>query len=201
MGHYSPNLVLLAGPNGAGKSTAAPNLLGGELRVSEFVNADTIAQGLSAYSPETVSIEAGRVMLRRLRELSARRVDFAFETTLASRSFAPWIGKLASDGYQFRLLYLWLPSPDLCVARVLSRARWGGHRVPEQIVRRHYEAGLRNFFTLYRPLAVSWFFYDNTTEPSLVAEGKGPAVTVHNEVVWRTLEARYRYDRRARAND
>jgi predicted ABC-type ATPase len=188
----APNVVLLAGPNGAGKSTAAPYLLRGELRVSEFVNADTIAQGLSAYSPQTVSIDAGRLMLRRLRELAARRADFAFETTLASRTFAPWIRDLVSSGYEFRIVFLWLPSPDLCVARVSERARRGGHVVPEATVRRRYETGIRNFFTLYRPLATSWRFYSNTAAtPHLVAEGAGPVVTAHDESLWSRLEARY----------
>jgi len=191
MGHAPPNVVLLAGPNGAGKSTAAPDLLRGELGVSEFVNADTIAQGLSAYSPHTVSIDAGRLMLRRLRELAARRVDFAFETTLASRGFAPWIRGLVSASYEFRMVFLWLPSPELCIARVLERTRAGGHWVPELTVRRRYETGLRNFFKLYRPLATSWRFYDNTRAPRLLAEGRGPVVTVHDESIGSKLEARH----------
>ncbi|MBM3746163.1 MAG: hypothetical protein FJW34_10220 [Acidobacteria bacterium] len=191
MGHAPPNVVLLAGPNGAGKSTAAQDLLRGELGVSEFVNADTIAQGLSAYSPHTVSIDAGRLMLRRLRELAARRVDFAFETTLASRGFAPWIRGLVSASYEFRMVFLWLPSPELCIARVLERTRAGGHWVPELTVRRRYETGLRNFFKLYRPLATSWRFYDNTRAPRLLAEGRGPVVTVHDESIGSKLEARH----------
>lgn len=191
MGLASPNVVLLAGPNGAGKSTAAPYLLRGELRVSEFVNADTIAQGLSAYSPETVSMEAGRLMLERVRGLAARRVDFAFETTMASRSFAPWIRGLVAEGWAFHVVFLWLPSADLCLARLADRARLGGHRVPERTVRRRYEAGLKNFFTIYRPLALSWRFYDNTTEPNLVAAGSRSAVRIYGEAAWRILEERY----------
>jgi len=193
MGHAPPNVVVLAGPNGAGKSTAAPDLFRGELGVSEFVNADTIARGLSAYSPHTVSIDAGRLMLRRLRELAARRVDFAFETTLASRSIAPWIRGLVSAGYEFRIVFLWLPSPQLCMARVLERTRAGGHWVPELTVRRRYETGLRNFFKLYRPLATSWRFYANTRAPRLLAEGRGPVVTAHDESLWGRLEGKYLY--------
>lgn len=142
-------------------------------------------------------MEAGRVMVRRIHELAARRLDFAFETTLASRSFAPWIRDLVSKGYAFHLVFLWLPSPDLCVTRVQQRARFGGHDVPETTIRRRYETGLLNFFLLYRPLASSWRFYDNTTQPELVAEGTGSATTAHNQKVWRTLEARYSHGGRA----
>jgi predicted ABC-type ATPase len=112
-----PNLVVIAGPNGAGKSTAAPALLHGLLGLEHFVNADTIARGLSAFDPESVAAEAGRVMLQHLKELAAQRQDFAFETTLASRSFAPWIADLDQGGNTFLQVYLWIPSPDLCVSR------------------------------------------------------------------------------------
>ena len=79
-----PTVVVIAGPNGAGKSTAAPYLLKHALGILEFVNADQIAVGLSAYSPETVSFEAGRIMLKRLHGLVASKASFAFESTLAS---------------------------------------------------------------------------------------------------------------------
>lgn len=123
MAPTTPNLVVLAGPNGAGKSTAAPMLLRGTLGVTEFVNADVIAQGLSAFAPDRVALSAGRIMLRRLQELARQGVSFAFETTLASRSFAPWIRELAQTGYQFHLVFLWLPSADFAVQRVADRVR------------------------------------------------------------------------------
>jgi len=142
-----PSVVILAGPNGAGKSTVAPAVLHGALAVKEFVDADVIARGLSAFDPESVAIAAGRVMLARLHELAARRENFAFETTLASRSFAPWLRGLGTSGYEIHILFLWLPSADFAVARVAERVRSGGHDVPVEIVRRRYRAGLRNFFS------------------------------------------------------
>jgi len=165
--------VVLAGPNGAGKTTAASVLLTGPMQVTEFVNADTIARGLSEFQPETVAVEAGRIMIRRLRELAAQRANFAFETTLASRTFAPWIAELRRTGYAFHLVYLWLPKPEMAIARVESRVRTGGHDVPEETIRRRYSGGLRNFFNLYRPLATAWRFYDNSDpiKPRLIAAG------------------------------
>ncbi len=186
----SPNVVLLAGPNGAGKSTTATSLLREELAVEEFVNADVIAQGLSAFAPESVAIDAGRLMLARLRELALSRASFAFETTLASRTFAAWLRELIGEGYKFHLVFLWLPSPDLCMARVTVRARMGGHFVPEEVVRRRYESGLRNFFTLYRPLALSWRFYDNSVGRRLLAEFAEGVTHVHDEI-WHTIERQY----------
>ena len=158
----SPRIVILAGPNGAGKSTAAGKLLPGVLKVGEFVNADTIAQGLSAFTPERVAYEAGGIMLARLRELAANKADFAFETTLAARSYAPWLKALQADGYQVHLLFLWLPSAEMAVARVAERVRAGGHDVAEATIRRRYALGLANLRSLYLPLANSWQLVDNT---------------------------------------
>ncbi|XWK86374.1 MAG: zeta toxin family protein [Phormidium sp.] len=111
-----PNLIVIAGPNGAGKSTVAPALLQGILRVNEFVNADAIAQGLSAFAPERVAFQAGRIMLERLQQLANQQVNFAFETTLASRTFAPWIANLQQTGYLFNLIFMWLPSAEIAIA-------------------------------------------------------------------------------------
>ena len=134
-----PYLIVIAGPNAAGKSTAAPGLLDGLLGIEDFVNADVIARGLSAFNPEGAAIQAGRIMLERVRELAAEGKDFAFETTLASRSFAPWIAKLRKEqGYVFRLNYLWIPGPELSIGRIKGRVRDGGHFVPDDVVRRRY---------------------------------------------------------------
>lgn len=186
-----PNVVVLAGPNGSGKSTTAPLLLRGALGVAEFVNADVLARGLSAFAPEHVAGAAGRIMLTRLHQLAAQRVSFAFETTLASRSFAPWLRGLITEGYHFHLVFLWLPSADVAVARVAERVRLGGHHVDEEIIRRRYTAGLRNFFELYQPLAASWQMRDNSglAGPRLVAEGKGNKVEqVKDSRTWEIIK-------------
>jgi predicted ABC-type ATPase len=186
-----PHLIVLAGPNGAGKSTTAPLLLAGTLQVQEFVNADVIAQGLSAFQPEQVALEAGRIMLRRLHDLAGQRVNFAFESILSGRSFAPWIAELRSTGYVCYLNFLWLPNVDLALARVAERVRLGGHNVPAETVRRRYQAGLRNFFRLYRPLADLWYFYDNSgpSGPRLLADGKCDRdENVHDQQAWSTAK-------------
>ncbi|MDR3622782.1 MAG: zeta toxin family protein [Paludisphaera borealis] len=185
-----PSVIVLAGPNGAGKSTAAPALLRGRLAVDAFVNADAIARGLSGFAPETVAMQAGRIMLARLKTLAAARDDFAFETTLASRSFAPWLKSLVADGYRFHLVFLWLPSADLAVARVADRVRQGGHDVPEETIRRRYAAGIQNFTRLYRPIATSWQLYNaETSSRLLVAHGTGPKVDeVRRPKIWRLIE-------------
>jgi len=186
-------VVIIAGPNGAGKTTAASGLLP-KFNLLEFVNADTIARGLSAFSPESVAITAGRIMLDRLKELAAQGNSFAFETTLASRTFAPRLRKLREDGYEVELLFCWLPAPEMSIQRVAHRVRSGGHFVPDDDVRRRYHAGLRNFFQLYRPIAQKWRFYDTTREPRLIAQ-HDQTLTIADAELWSKLEAEYGTER------
>ena len=168
---HKPLVVVIAGPNGAGKSTSAPRLLRDTLEVKEFVNADAIASGLSAFNPAEVAIQAGRLMLSRIKALAESKEDFAFETTLASRSFAPWLSKLGRDGYSVHIAFLALPTPELAVARVAGRVSLGGHAIPEPVIRRRYRRGLVNFFNLYQPIASTWEFSNNieASGPQLVA--------------------------------
>lgn len=186
MSEPRPSVVILAGPNGAGKSTVAPRLLRDAFGVDEFVNADVIARGLSAFDPDRVAMAAGRIMLGRLHELAAQRADFAFETTLASRSFAPWLRDLRLTGYDVRLFFLWLSSADLAIARVAERVASGGHFVPDGVVRRRYSAGTRNFFGLYRPLATTWALHNSSGgEPVRVAEGlASETIGVYDQAAW-----------------
>lgn len=182
-----PSVIVVAGPNGAGKSTSAIELLPAHLGISVFVNADVIARGLAAFDTASADIAAGRLMLSRIRELAAARECFAFETTLASRSLAPWIAGLCQSGYEFHLYYLWLNSPDLAVARVQARHQSGGHLVPEVDVRRRYARSAANFLKSFRPLSTTWRVYDNSGPdgPILVADGgEGRADTIHSPETW-----------------
>ena len=194
MTQQPPSVIVLAGPNGAGKSTIAPVLLPRTLGIVDFVNADDIARGLSAYDSDSAAIEASEIMLRRLRTLAEARVNLAFETTLASRSLAPWLKELIAGGYEFHLFFLWLPSADAAVARVAERVRVGGHHVPEETIRRRYDRGLRNFFELYQVLATNWRMDDSSEAdgPKLIARGQGPRTTrVLDQVLWKAILGAY----------
>lgn len=195
MSEGRPQVVVIAGPNGAGKTTAAQTLLPSTLEIEHFVNADWIARGLSGFNPEAAAIDAGRIMLARLKQLAEARSTFAFETTLATRSFAPWLRELCNTGYLFALVFLWLPDAEQAILRVADRVRNGGHDVPADTIRRRYNAGLRNFFQLYQPLTSGWRFYDNSEPetPRLIASGSGIMEnTVKNETLWRSILKAYR---------
>ena len=123
-----PIAIVLGGINGAGKSTSARTLLAEQLAVTTFVNADEIASGLNAFAPESVALAAGRVMLARLRELAEAHASFGFETTLAGRTYLPFLRDLKRTGYAIELHYFWLRSADLAIERVHDRVRSGGSR-------------------------------------------------------------------------
>jgi predicted ABC-type ATPase len=168
-----PICYVIGGPNGAGKTSAALRILP-QLGCLAYVNADAIAAALSPFQPEKSAIEAGRMMLSRIHDLAAQQKTFAFESTLASRSFAPFLKQRKADGYQIVLLYFYLASPELAIARVRARVAAGGHHIPEADIRRRYERSLNNLNSLYLPLVDAWEIYDNSGNSfTLVAWGNG----------------------------
>jgi predicted ABC-type ATPase len=185
--------VVIAGPNGAGKTSAAPDLLQDTVGIDAFVNADVIAQGLAAFSPESAAFVAGRIMLRRIEELARVRADFAFESTLSGRSAHRLLRELAGVGYDVHIFYLWLPSPDLAVARVRRRVEAGGHAVPESVIRRRFWKSLVNFDRLYRPVTTTWRLYDSSALDGrpLIAQGTGASEPVVLDMaMWQEIRER-----------
>ncbi|MBD8347215.1 MULTISPECIES: zeta toxin family protein [unclassified Dysgonomonas] len=180
-----PNLYIISGCNGAGKTTASYTMLPEMLECKEFINADEIAKGLSPFQPEKASIEAGRIMIRRMEEMLRLQQDFAIETTLATKSYVSFIKKAQKVGYFVTLLYFWLSSPELAIKRVEDRVKAGGHHVPQDVIRRRYRAGAQNLFTLYTPIADYWLVVNNSENPfRLVAEGKrSDMIEEHNEEI------------------
>lgn len=158
-----PNVYILAGCNGAGKTTVSYTVLPDLLDCRELVNADEIAKGLSPFNPESVSIDAGRIMLLRIEGLLNNEVDFGFETTLATRSYVNFIKKAQRKGYFVSLLFFWLPTVEQAIQRVAMRVSEGGHSIPDDVIRRRYVAGLHNLQSLYFPICDFWTIYDNSS--------------------------------------
>lgn len=184
-----PRVVVFAGPNGAGKSTHADAILAA-LGIETFVNADYIARGLSGRHTDAVAFEAGRIMLKRLHQLAEARADFAFESTLSSRTFAVFLRTLQQQGYAVVVYYFSLANAQLAVRRVKLRVALGGHDVPADVVRRRFSRSLSNFFALYMPLADEWTLFDNSTPPlarSVAARVDGQ-LTVTEPATWRKLK-------------
>ncbi|MEG4286614.1 zeta toxin family protein [Microcoleus sp. A006_D1] len=187
-----PNLYIIGGANGSGKTTASMSLLPNFLDCFEYVNADAIAAALSPFNQESVAISAGRIMLERLQTLSNSGTDFAFETTLAARSFAAFLRSCKTKDYTINLIYFWLRSPELAIARVARRVASGGHSIPEDVIRRRYDRGMRNLLALYLPLCDNWIIYNNSNEtPELVTEESiEQEQIVYNIAIWNQITQR-----------
>jgi predicted ABC-type ATPase len=161
------------GPNGAGKTTFAAEFLQREANVIDFINADLIAKGLSPFAPERAAIQAGKIMLNMIGEKAGRGESFAFETTLSGKSYARHIPEWRKMGYRVELLFLTLPSAELAVARVKSRVRQGGHDVPDSVIIRRFDAGIKNFRSIYSAIVDGWELYDNAKDrPILLESGR-----------------------------
>ncbi|WP_315815428.1 zeta toxin family protein [Paraflavitalea speifideaquila] len=174
-----PNLYIIAGCNGAGKTTASYTILPEILHCREFVNADSIAAGLSPFNAESVALEAGRIMLHRINQLMEEKADFAFETTLSTRSYASLVKKAQEIGYQVTLLFFWLNSPELAIERVAKRVSHGGHNIPVNIIERRYCRGLHNLMKMYIGICNNWLIVSNMdADPDIIAEGGSGIDTV-----------------------
>ncbi len=185
-------LYIIAGPNGAGKTTASFTILPEIFNCKEFVNADEIARGISPFNPENVAFQSGRIMLLRINELLEEKKSFAFETTLATKSFIKFIEKAKNKGFEVILLFLQLSSENLAIERVKTRVKEGGHNIPKSIIKRRFKNGLHNFFKLYISKVDKWFLVDNSEESFIfIANGTATNIFIKNKNIWNKLKTEY----------
>lgn len=153
-------IVVIAGPNGAGKTTFAKQYLGQFEPPILFVNADLMAAGIAPLSPESVAILAGRLMIEQIDRLVEQRKSFAFETTLSGKGYAKKLAVWSALGYEITVIFLKLPSVCHAIQRVRAQVAQGGHDIPEAVIRRRFDAGWKNFETVYKSLASAWYVVD-----------------------------------------
>ena len=169
-----PTCWIIAGPNGAGKTTFALEYLQQVARCSRFVNADLIAAGLSPLAPERELLAASRLFLREIETCISLREDFAFETTLAGRSYLKLITRLRAEGWHVELIYLALPSMEMSQLRVAERVKHGGHNIPAVDIARRFSRSLMNLLNVFSHQANACRCFMNCDAvPELVFEQRG----------------------------
>ena len=165
-------IIIIAGPNGAGKTTCARSYLQHEGNCLNFINADLIAAGLAPFKPETVAVQAGRLMILEIKRHVENGENFAFETTLSGRSYSRQILDWQNAGYTVDLIFLKLRSISLAKDRVKTRVTQGGHHIPDDVISRRFQRGWENFENLYRPIVNHWELYENSGNvPILIDQG------------------------------
>jgi predicted ABC-type ATPase len=156
------------------------------LNCKEFVYADEIARGLSPFQPDKAGIDAGKIMLTRIKELIKLQLDFSFETTLSARHFVNLIKDAQQQGYFVTLVFFWLNSVELAIERVKMRVSDGGHDIPEDTIKKRYKSGIANLIKMYIPVCDYWMVLNNSVTPfQLISEGlQNNKIEVKEKVIW-----------------
>jgi predicted ABC-type ATPase len=183
-------LYIISGCNGAGKTTASLRVLPGVLDCKQFVNADEIARGLSPLDPDSMAIEAGKLMKARAEQLLEGEENFAMETTLSARTYIKLIKRAREKGFQVQLIFFWLKSPETAITRVAQRVQEGGHNVPQNVIIRRYYTGLNNLFNLFMPIVDVWMLFDNSDmQKVMIATGGMDIETkIYNEELFNEIK-------------
>ena len=194
----SKQLYIIAGCNGAGKTTASFTILPEVLDCKEFINADEIAKGLSPFQPESVAMQAGRIMLARMDELLQKGETFAFETTLATKSYKQKIEWAQANGYKVTLLFFWLDSPNMAKKRVAQRVAEGGHSIPSETIERRYYNGIANLFAIYIDMVDICYIFDNSEgeRTPIAKKYKGGKEIIYNTDLYNQMKNSYEKARR-----
>ena len=193
----SKQLYIIAGCNGAGKTTASFTILPEVLGCKEFINADEIAKGLSPFQPENVAMQAGRIMLARMDELLQKGETFAFETTLATKSYKQKIEWAQANGYEVTLLFFWLDSPNMAKKRVAQRVAEGGHSIPSETIERRYHNGIANLFAIYIDMVDICYIFDNSEgeRTPIAKKYKGGKEIIYNTDLYNQMKNSYEKER------
>lgn len=182
------HLYIIAGCNGAGKTTASISVLPQLLQCTQWVNADEIARGLSPFNPQSVAVEAGRIMLQRIQQLLDMNDTFAIETTLATRSYHKLVTQAQDRGYYVELFFFFLPSPEVAKNRVAHRVKNGGHFIPDDVVERRFHLGLKNLKEIYMPIVDKWTLIYNYKKRHIVAQGnKGQVLDIIDNLLFEEI--------------
>ena len=183
------NVYIITGPNGSGKTTFAVKFLPDYVKCPNFVNADLIAKGLSPFSPQSVAIKAGKLVLNQINEFVKRNIDFAFESTLAGRTYVNLFRRLKAKGYRLHVFFLWIPDAELAISRIRDRVAEGGHHVPTKDVRRRFKRSIFNFFKIYQPLLDSWILFNNSGyTPTVIAKTKNGQILISDKEAYRKMK-------------
>lgn len=176
-----PRLYVLAGPNGAGKSSVAGATF--RLRGADYFNPDEAAATIRRLRPDLSQTQANSAAWhqgkRLLEDAIARRQDYALETTLGGRSISALISQAATAGFEVRMWFAALASPQHHIERVRQRVANGGHDIPEADIRRRYDSSRLNLIELLPHLTELRVFDNSFDAPPATGKAPKPRLVLH----------------------
>jgi predicted ABC-type ATPase len=162
---HVPRIFVLAGTNGAGKSSIGGATI--RARGGEYFNPDEAAARIRQAQPYLSATQANSAAWhegkRLLQYAIAHGQDYNFETTLGGKSFSSLLKAAADKGFEVRIWYVGLASPEHHLARVKARVKKGGHDIPEADIRRRFDQSRLQLIELL-PYLAELRVYDNTAE-------------------------------------
>ena len=181
---------IIAGPNGAGKTShARVTLLPQFLKSNEFVNADEIAKILTPQDPQDSALKAGRLMRKRMDYLLNEGLDFAFETTLAAKTYINFIQSAQKNGYKVNLIFLKLENVKLAKKRVETRVSKGGHDIEPEVIERRFERGLDNLKEYLKIVDTASIYEESGLNLIDIAKKNKSKLEIFDKNLWEKLYA------------
>lgn len=154
-----------------------------ETRGIKYLGADEIAAELNAESPESAAIEAGRIFSQRLGAGIKKGESLLVESTIAGLSLKKFLLKAKENKFDIHIYFVYLDSAELCISRIASRVARGGHRVPDEDVRRRFFRSNQNFWNVYKNLADKWGLTFNAGDNfQQIAAGDSSGVIIFDEM-------------------
>lgn len=161
-------LYVLAGCNGAGKSSLAGAAF--RARGADYFNPDEAARRIRGLHPHLTLTQANSAAWqegkRLLEQAIAKRLDHAFETTLGGNTYTALLEDAATLGFEVRVWFAGLASPELHLQRIAERVARGGHDIPIEDVRRRYDRSRLNLIRLL-PKLTELRVFDNSIQADL----------------------------------
>jgi len=174
-------IYVLAGTNGAGKSSVG----GAAIREkgADYFNPDEATRRIRLANPDIserdANIAAWQEGKRLLEEAIAKRLVFAFETTLGGDTITSLLRRALAEGVEVRVWYIALVTPELHIARVRARVARGGHDILESKIRERYDRSRVNLIRLLPHLTELRVFDNSRDADPAAGEAPTPLLVLH----------------------
>ena len=177
-----PKFWIVAGPNGSGKSSIYTDTdiddFGGSVWI---INPDLLTariQEIEHLKPRAANIAAVTRIYSWLEASIAAYQTIGVETVLSTEKYRALVLAAKAHGFEVRLIYILLSSPELAVERVKLRVGKGGHHVPATKIRQRRVRSLKQLPWFLKNSDLAWIFDNSGAKPAQIARKVGNTIIV-----------------------